>query len=107
MQDGAYLYIVKCRDGSYYVGTTRSSLEIRIAQHNAGTFPGYTSSRRPVELIFSEWFERITDAIEAERQLKGWSRAKKEAFMRGDTALLEQLAKRRSSRFSKRPEPLV
>jgi putative endonuclease len=100
MQGGAYLYIVRCRDGSYYVGTTRSSLEIRIAQHNAGTFPGYTSSRRPVELIFSEWFERITDAIEAERQLKGWSRAKKEAFMRGDTVLLEQLAKRRSSRFA-------
>ena len=43
MTDGTYLYIVKCRDGSFYVGTTRSSLEIRIAQHNAGTFRGIPS----------------------------------------------------------------
>jgi len=100
MPEGADLYILKCRDGSYYVGTTRGALEIRIAQHNAGTFAGYTSSRRPVELVFSEWFDRITIAIEAERQLKGWSRAKKEALMRGDSALLQQLAKRRSSDFS-------
>ena len=96
MTDGAYLYIVKCSDGSYYVGTTRSSLEARIAEHNAGTFAGYTTSRRPVELVFSEWFVRITDAIEAERRLKGWSRTKKEAFIRGDFTLLQQLAKRRS-----------
>jgi putative endonuclease len=96
MTDGAYLYIVKCRDGSFYVGTTRSSLEIRIAQHNTGTFRGYTESRRPVELVFSEWFERIVDAIEGERKLKGWSRAKKQAFIRGDVASLQQLAKRRS-----------
>jgi putative endonuclease len=98
MSDGAYLYIVKCRDGSYYIGTTRTSLETRIGQHNAGTFPGYTSSRRPVELVFSEWFDRVTDAIAAERQLKGWSRAKKQAFIRGDFALLQQLASRRSPR---------
>jgi putative endonuclease len=77
MTDGAYLYIVKCSDGSLYVGTTRASLEVRIAQHNAGTFAGYTQSRRPVELIFSECFDRIADAIVAERKLKGWSRAKK------------------------------
>src|SRR5689334_23824631 len=77
MLEGAWLYILRCSDGSYYVGTTRSSLELRIAQHNAGTFGGYTNSRRPVELVFSEWFDRITDAIENERKLKGWSRAKK------------------------------
>ncbi|HSZ95707.1 MAG TPA: GIY-YIG nuclease family protein [Bradyrhizobium sp.] len=70
MSDGAYLYVVECNDGSLYVGTTRSSLEARVAQHNAGTFPGYTQFRRPVELIFSEWFDRITDAIAAERKLK-------------------------------------
>jgi putative endonuclease len=97
MTSGAHVYIVKCRDGSYYVGSTRTSLEIRIAQHNAGTFAGYTSTRRPVELIFSQWFDRITDAIEAERKLKGWSRAKKEAFMRGDVPALQQLAKRKSA----------
>jgi putative endonuclease len=102
MTDGAYLYIVRCRDGSLYVGTTRSSLEARIAQHNAGTFPGYTRvARRPVELVFSEWFDRITDAIEAERRLKEWGRAKKRAFIRGDIVSLQQLAKRRSSHFLK------
>jgi putative endonuclease len=86
MSEGAWLYIVRCADGSYYIGTTRTSIEMRIAEHNAGTFEGYTASRRPVELIFSQWFERITDAIENERKLKKWSRAKKEAFIRGDFA---------------------
>ena len=47
MSEGAWLYILRCADGSYYVGTTRSSLELRTAQHNAGTFGGYTKSRRP------------------------------------------------------------
>jgi putative endonuclease len=62
MTEGAHLYILKCADGSYYIGTTRTELEIRIAQHNAGTFGGYTKSRRPVTLAFSQWFDRITDA---------------------------------------------
>jgi putative endonuclease len=100
---GAWLYILRCSDGSYYVGTTRSSLDIRVAQHNVGSFEGYTVSRRPVELIFSQWFDRITDAIENERKLKKWSRAKKEAFIRGDFASLQQLAKRRSPHPSRRP----
>ena len=96
MTDGAFLYILCCTDGSYYVGTTRTSLEMRIAQHNDGTFGGYTATRRPVKLVYSEWFERVTDAIENERRLKKWSRAKKEAFIRGDTAALRQLSARRS-----------
>ncbi|MDO9062046.1 MAG: GIY-YIG nuclease family protein, partial [Bradyrhizobium sp.] len=95
MAEGAWLYILKCCEGSYYVGTTRTSLEIRMAQHNDGTFPGYTASRRPVELVFSQWFDQITDAIGNERRLKGWSRAKKEALIRGDFASLQQLAKRK------------
>ena len=76
-------------------------LEMRIAQHNAGTFGGYTATRRPVTLVFSQWFDRITDAIENERKLKKWSRAKKEAFIRGDFAALKALASRRS------PHPLT
>ena len=95
MTDGAYLYIVRCRDGSLYTGTTRGSLEIRIAQHNAGTFEGYTVSRRPVVLIYSEKFERITDATTNERKIKGWSRAKKEALIRGDFDALRALSRRR------------
>ena len=95
MAEGAWLYILRCSDGSYYVGTSRTSLEFRIAQHNDGTFQGYTASRRPGELIFAQWFDPITDAIENERRLKGWSRAKKEALIRGDFASLQPLAKRK------------
>ena len=94
---GAILYIVRCSDGSYYVGTTRTELETRIAQHNAGTFGGYTANRRPVRLVFSQEFERITDAIEAERKVKGWSRAKKEALIAGRFDDLRALSKRRTS----------
>ncbi|NQU60747.1 MAG: GIY-YIG nuclease family protein [Rhodospirillales bacterium] len=89
----AYVYIVRCADSHYYVGTTRGSLEKRIAEHNAGTFGGYTKSRRPVSLVYHQDFERFEDAIAAECQLKGWSRAKKEALMRGDIEALKRLAK--------------
>ena len=89
----AYVYILRCADGSYYVGSTRASLEQRIAQHNAGSFGGYTARRRPVELVFQQDFDRITDAIAAERQLKGWTRAKKVALIRGDMEALHKLAK--------------
>jgi putative endonuclease len=91
----AYLYILRCRDGAYYVGTTRNSLEARLAEHNAGTFDGFTSLRRPVEPVFHQEFDRITDAIAAERQVKGWRRAKKEALIAGEHDLLPELAKRR------------
>lgn len=104
MPDGAYLYIVRCADGSLYTGTTRTSLEMRIAEHNAGTFKGYTESRRPVVLIFSEWFERVIDAIENERRLKKWSRQKTEAFIRGDADTLRRLARRKMPHPSRRPQ---
>jgi putative endonuclease len=73
---GAWLYILRCADGSYYTGTTRTDMEIRFAQHQTGHFDGYTATRRPVVLVYSEYFDRIVDAIAAERQIKGWSRAK-------------------------------
>jgi putative endonuclease len=92
MTEGAFVYIVRCADGSYYVGTTRASLEMRIAQHNDGSFGGYTTTRRPVTLVYSQWFDRITDAIENERKLKGWTRAKKEALIQGDFVALQRLA---------------
>lgn len=91
----AFVYILRCRDGSYYVGSARGSLERRILQHNAGTFGGYTFDRRPVVLVYSENFERITDAVAAERKLKGWSRAKKEALIAGDFDKLTELSKSR------------
>jgi predicted GIY-YIG superfamily endonuclease len=91
---GAYLYILRCADERYYVGTTRDTLEKRVAENQAGHFDGFTKSRRPVALVFHKEFDRITDAIAAERQVKGWRRAKKEALIRGDFAALKQLAKR-------------
>jgi putative endonuclease len=102
--EGAFLYILRCADGSLYIGITRTSLEIRVAQHNAGTLGGYTATRRPVTLVFSQWFDRITDAIENERKLKKWSRAKKEAFIRGDMAALRQLSARRSPHSAKQSQ---
>jgi predicted GIY-YIG superfamily endonuclease len=99
----AHLYILRCVDGSYYVGTTRSNLEQRVAEHEAGTFIGYTSLRRPVTLVFSELFDRIEDAVTAERQIKGWRREKKEALIRGEYSALPSLARRRSTRGAELP----
>ena len=92
----AFVYILRCVDGSYYTGITRASPERRLAEHNAGGFGGYTASRRPVDLVYSCAFGRIVEAIAAERQIKGWSRAKKEALIRGDLDALPALARRRS-----------
>ena len=64
-----------------------------MAQHQDGSIEGYTSSRRPVTLVFSQEFSDINDAIRAERQIKGWTRKKKEALMNGDFNLLRELAK--------------
>ena len=91
---GAYLYMLRCADGSYYVGSTRTDLEFRVAQHDAGALGGYTAERRPVSLVFSQHFESISDAIAAERQVKGWSRAKKEALISGDWDRVSMLARR-------------
>jgi putative endonuclease len=77
---GAYLYILRCADGSYYVGTTIQCLERRVAEHQSGACGGYTADRRPVALVFHQHFDRLEDAAAAERQVKGWRREKKEAF---------------------------
>jgi putative endonuclease len=88
--------MLRCADGSYYVGSaTGDDLAPRVDQHNAGSRKGYTFSRRPVVLVWSEHFERITDGIAGERQLKGWSRAKKEALLRSDWAKVSELSRRR------------
>ena len=92
--DGCWLYILRCADGSYYTGTTRTEPAVRVEEHNAGIYPGYTRKRRPVTLVHAGHFQAITDVIAAERQVKGWSRAKKEALVRGDWTALTLLAKR-------------
>ena len=89
-----YAYILRCNDGSYYAGHT-DDLEVRIAQHQSGAMGGYTAKRLPVELLWSESFGTRDEAFAAERQIKGWSRAKKEALISGDWDLLVQLARGR------------
>jgi putative endonuclease len=101
MAGGAFLYILLCADGSYYTGTTRTDLEHRVAQHNEGTYARAYTAQRPVTLVFAQWFDRIADAIEAERQVKGWSRAKKEALIHGEFDKLPELSKRRQQRGQK------
>ncbi len=97
---GAFVYMLRCADGSFYVGNASGNdLEKRFAEHQMGAFPGsYTYTRRPVELAWSEYFDRVIDANEAERQIKGWSRAKKEALIRGDWEGIKKLSKRRGGR---------
>ena len=103
---GAHVYMLRCADGSFYVGSaTGEDLTPRIAQHQAGTFEGYTSLRRPVELVWSEYLDRITDAIAAERKIKGWIRAKKEALIKGDWDSIRQLSKRRAGGPKPDPSP--
>jgi predicted GIY-YIG superfamily endonuclease len=79
----AYAYMLECSDGSYYVGCT-TTLEQRVSQHQSGELRGYTLKRRPVILVWYQEFSDIQQAILCERKLKGWSRAKKEALIRGD-----------------------
>ena len=89
-----YVYILRCADGSYYTGLTED-LEIQLAQHQMGELPGYTQNRRPIELVFSDQFTSMDDAINRERQIKGWSRSKKEALIAGDWARLLELSRSR------------
>lgn len=89
-----WTYILECADGSFYVGHT-DDIDIRLGQHQAGTLGGYTAKRRPVTLLWSAQFPDREDAFRLERQLKGWSRAKKLALMAGAFEQLPELARGR------------
>jgi predicted GIY-YIG superfamily endonuclease len=96
-----WIYLLRCADGSYYTGHT-DDLEARLAQHDQGAIPNcYTLKRRPVLLVYSQTFETREEALAAERQVKGWSRKKKEAMLRGDWGEVSRLA--RSSARSVHP----
>lgn len=91
----SFVYVLKCSDSSYYVGVT-SNLAARLFKHQTGYYPdGYTSGRRPVELVFYCEFTDITLAIALEKQIKKWSRVKKEALINGDFDGLVNLAKKK------------
>ena len=93
MQLPFVLYMLRCADGAYYVGHT-DDLAATLAQHRQGTRDEYTAKRLPVELAWSAPFADRDTAFAAERRLKGWSRAKREALIAGDEALALQLATR-------------
>jgi putative endonuclease len=89
-----YVYILRCKDDTFYIGVT-NDLETRVIQHNQGSNEwNYTSkaSRRPVTLVYYETFMSATQAIDREKQLKGWSRRKKMALIEGDDHLLRELS---------------
>lgn len=88
-----YVYLLRCRDGSYYTGVT-NDINRRLSEHNSGVDPAcYTYSRRPVSLAFCEEFANPNDAIAAEKQIKGWSRKKKEALIEKNWERLKELSR--------------
>lgn len=88
-----YAYILRCADGSYYAGHT-DDLEARVKVHREGALPCHTRTRRPVKLVWSQEFGTRDEAFAAERQIKGWSRAKKEALIAGDWEGLQYLSRK-------------
>ena len=96
-----YVYILRCADSSYYTGVT-NDYERRLAEHQAGTHDtSYTADRLPVELVYVENFQYILDAIEREKQIKGWTRKKKESLISGKPELLPLLTKKDFSIYKK------
>jgi len=90
----AWTYILRCRDGSFYTGSTDKELDARVWEHNHddARAANYTRKRRPVALVYAEEFGRIDDAFRREKQLQGWSRAKKQALIQGRRADLPVLS---------------
>ncbi|WP_165750599.1 GIY-YIG nuclease family protein [Cellulophaga sp. Z1A5H] len=90
-----YVYILKCFDKTYYTGFT-SDLHSRLAEHNIGKHhDSYTFSRRPLHLVFYCEFTEASLAIDTEKKIKKWSKAKKEALINGDFEALPNLAKKK------------
>jgi len=89
-----YIYLLRCSNGSYYVGRT-DDIARRLEEHNFGKGAEHTRKYRPVHLLLTEAFDSECDAIRREIQIKHWSRAKKAALAAGDLPRVKKLAKRR------------
>ena len=89
-----HVYMLRCADGTYYVGSTRN-LQHRLEQHASGLGARYTSTRTPVDLVWSQATEHIGEAYALEKQIQAWSRAKREALIRGDWEAVSAAARRR------------
>jgi predicted GIY-YIG superfamily endonuclease len=85
-----FVYILRCADNVLYIGET-SNLDSRLLKHHAGSACSFTAHRRPVALVYQETHASHGAALKRERQLKGWTRAKKEALIAGNVALLKAL----------------
>lgn len=85
-----WVYILRCRDGALYVGQT-DDVSRRVITHNEGRGARFTAARRPVAAVYVEPFETALSATARERQLKRWTRAKKEALVARDLPLLKRL----------------
>jgi putative endonuclease len=90
-RDRLYVYPLLCSDGSYYTGST-VDLELRVIQHQHGKGANHTKARLPVQLVYYEEFQRIDEAFYREKQVQGWSRAKKEALIKNNQNLLPLLS---------------
>jgi putative endonuclease len=98
-----YVYILRCSDGSYYVGSTRN-LEGRLWQHQQGEGAEYTKRRLPVELAWAQEYKSVVEAFAMEKKIQGWSRAKREALISGAFELLPDLSSRTRTKRSM-PKP--
>jgi predicted GIY-YIG superfamily endonuclease len=94
---GFHVYVLRCADESYYTGHT-DQLEARFVAYQEGRISGYTEERRPIKLVFTEEFASRDEAFQRERQIKGWSRAKKEALIMGEWDELSRLSWSKESR---------
>jgi putative endonuclease len=92
----AWMYILECRDHSYYTGSTKN-LELRVQEHQNGEGAIHTRKRLPVKLVYFEEFQRIDDAFYREKQVQGWSRKKKEALINGNSDKLRQLSRNKQN----------
>jgi predicted GIY-YIG superfamily endonuclease len=86
----AFVYVLRCSDASYYIGHT-NDLRVRLDEHQCGVAADFTALRRPVEMVYAEQFPTGREAEQRERQLKRWSRAKKEALISNNWKLLKTL----------------
>ena len=92
-----WVYLLECADQSYYTGHT-DNIENRLIQHHYKMYPTcFSSTKLPVPLVFSQEFATRAEALAAERQIKGWSRKKKEALIKDDWETLSTCSKRQQA----------
>ena len=96
----AWMYILECADGSYYVGSTKD-LERRLLENQEGRGARYTTRRLPVKLVYFEEYNHVAEAFEREKQVQNWGRAKREALINGNRETLPALAKKKFEKKTK------